>query len=118
MLQIGNPSGGAYSTVADILEFAQAVTGHKLLSPALTETVLAGKVDVKRPGGPPEDRYAYGFDDQNVHGVRIVGHNGGTPGFEGQLDIYPGKGYAVIALTNQDGVLVPAMRRSEEILTR
>jgi CubicO group peptidase (beta-lactamase class C family) len=118
MLQIGNPSGGAYSTVADILEFAQAVTGHKLLSPALTETVLAGKVDVKRPGGPPEDRYAYGFDDQNIHGVRMVGHNGGTPGFEGQLDIYPGKGYAVIALTNQDAVLVPAMRRSEEILTR
>jgi CubicO group peptidase (beta-lactamase class C family) len=118
MPQIGNPSGGAYSTVADMLRFAQAVTGHRLLSPALTETILAGKVYSQRPGGPPEDRYAYGFDDQKINGVRIVGHNGGTPGFEAQLDIYPDKGYTVIVLTNQDGVMVPAVRRSEEILTR
>jgi CubicO group peptidase (beta-lactamase class C family) len=116
-LRIGNPSGGAYSTVGDMLKFAQAVTRHKLLSPALTDTVLAGKVDTNRPG-PGEDRYAYGFDDQTINGVRIVGHNGGSPGFEGQLDIYPDRGYIVVILTNQDQVLVPAMRRSEEMLTR
>jgi CubicO group peptidase (beta-lactamase class C family) len=118
MLQIGNPSGGEYSTVTDILAFAQALTGHRLLGPALTETVLAGKVESRRPGGPPADKYAYGFSDQRVNGVRIVGHNGGIPGFEGQLDSYPDKGYTVIVLANQDGVLVPAVQRSEEILTR
>lgn len=117
-LQIGNPSGGAISTVGDLLAFATALTGHKLISPALTDTILAGKVDSDRPGGPPENRYGYGFSDQEINGVRIVGHNGGTPGYEAQLDMYPDRGYTVIILTNQDRVLLPAIRRSEDLLTR
>jgi Beta-lactamase len=115
--QIGNPSGGGYSTVGDLLRFAQALTGHQLLSPALTDTVLAGKVETNRPG-PGRDRYAYGFSDRTVNGVRIVGHNGGSPGYEGQLDLYLDRGSTVVMLTNQDQVLVPALRRSEELLTR
>jgi len=118
MLQIGNSSGGAYSTVADMLNFAQALTSHKLLSPAFTDTLLAGKVNANRPGGPPVDKYAYGFADVKFNGVRIVGHNGGTPGYEAQLDIYPDRGYVVVILANQDQVLVPAIRRSEDLLTR
>ncbi len=118
MIQVGNPSGGAYSTVADLLHFAQALTGHKLLSPAMTDTVLAGKVNTNRPGGPPVDKYGYGFADQKINSVRIVGHNGGTPGYEGQLDIYPDSGYVVIVLTNQDHVLIPAIQRSEDLLTQ
>jgi hypothetical protein len=50
--------------------------------------------------------------------VRIVGHNGGSPGYEGQLDLYPDRGYTVVMLTNQDRVLTPVLRRSEELLTR
>jgi CubicO group peptidase (beta-lactamase class C family) len=116
-VQIGNPSGGAYSTVVDLRRFAQALTRHKFLGPALTDTVLAGKVDTNRPG-PGQDRYAYGFDDRRINGVRIVGHNGGSPGYEGQLDLYPDRGYTIVILTNQDQVLAPALRRSEELLTR
>jgi CubicO group peptidase (beta-lactamase class C family) len=116
-VQIGNPSGGAWSTVGDLLKFVQALTGHKLLSRALTDTVLAGKVATNRPG-PGQDSYAYGFADTRSNGVRIVGHNGGSPGYEGQLDIYPDRGYTVVILTNQDGVLIPALRRSQEMLTR
>lgn len=113
----GNPSGGAYSTVGDLLRFAQALLGHKLLSAAMTNTVLSGKVDTGRPG-PGEDKYAYGFADSRINGVRIVGHNGGTLGYEGQLDIYPDRGYTVVMLTNQDRVLAPALQRSQAILTR
>lgn len=69
MLQVGNPSGRAYSTVGDMIKFANALTSHKLLTPALTDTVLAGKVATTRPGGPPEDQYAYGFQDQNPSGA-------------------------------------------------
>jgi CubicO group peptidase (beta-lactamase class C family) len=116
-VQLGNPSGGAYSTVADLLAFAQALTGHRLLGPALTNTVLAGKVDSDRPG-PQQDRYGYGFSDTRINGVRVVGHNGGSPGWEGQLDIYPDRGHTVVMLTNQDQTLTPAIRRSEELLTR
>jgi CubicO group peptidase (beta-lactamase class C family) len=117
LIQIGNPSGGAISTVDDMLGFARALTGHVLLDPAMTDTVTTGKVRIRRPGGPADDWYAYGFEEQLINGVRIVGHNGGTPGYEGQLDIYPELGYVVVILTNQDQVMVPAIQRSESMLT-
>jgi CubicO group peptidase (beta-lactamase class C family) len=115
--QVGNPSGGSWSTVGDLLKFAQALTGHRLLGSGMTDTVLAGKVATNRPG-PGEDKYAYGFSDQRINGVRIVGHNGGSPGYEGQLDVYPDRGDTVVILTNQDQVLTPVLQRSQAILTR
>jgi len=115
--QIANPSGGAYSTVSDLLTFARALTSHKLLSPAMTATVLAPRVNSPQPGGPLVDKYTYGFAYQAVNGVIVVGHNGGTPGYEGQLDIYPRTGYVVVILTNQDETLVPAIQRAETMLT-
>jgi CubicO group peptidase (beta-lactamase class C family) len=135
-LKGGSPAGGSISTVADMIGFAQALLTHKLLSPAMTDTVLAGKVAMggsapppgadrtagdgrqrkgPPPGEPPE--YAYCFVDRRMNGVRIVGHNGGTPGYEAELDIYPETGHAVVVLANQDQAREPAMRRSEEILT-
>ncbi|HET9141407.1 serine hydrolase domain-containing protein [Actinophytocola sp.] len=115
--QIVNPAGGASSTAGDLLRFAGALLGHRLLDPAQTDTVLTGKVDSPRPGGAERDRYGYGFSDRQVNGVRVVGHNGGTPGYEAQLDIYPDRGHTVILLANQDSALVPALRRTEELLT-
>jgi CubicO group peptidase (beta-lactamase class C family) len=116
--QIANPSGGAYSTVGDLLGFAQALLDHKLLSPTMTHTVLTPRVSAPQPGGPPIDKYTYGFAYQAIHGVSFVGHNGGTPGYSGQLDIYPETGYVVVILTNQGQMLVPAIQESEAILTR
>jgi CubicO group peptidase (beta-lactamase class C family) len=115
--QIANPSGGAYSTTGDLRNFAQALLDHTLLSAAMTATILAPRVDSPQPGGPPVDKYTYGFAYQQVNGVTFVGHNGGTPGYTGQIDIYPGTGYVVVILTNQDGALVPAIQRSESVLT-
>ena len=117
MIQIGNPSGGAYSTVFDMLDFARALTAHRLLSPAMTDTVLTGQVPISRPGGPADDEYAYGFEIQVINGARIVGHNGGSLGYEGQLDVYIDRGYVAVILTNQDHTLVPAIQRSETLLT-
>ncbi|WP_370374331.1 serine hydrolase domain-containing protein [Catenulispora sp. GP43] len=116
-IQIGNPSGGAISTAADLTRFARALTAHRLLDPAMTATMTTGKVPLHRPGGPAQDAYAYGFEDERINGVRVIGHNGGTPGYEGQLDIYPDTGATVVILTNQDRVLVPAIQRSETMLT-
>jgi len=115
--QIANPSGGAYSTVGDLLKFAQALTHHKLVSAAMTATILKPRVDSPQPGGPPVDEYTYGFAYQQINGVTFIGHNGGTPGYEGQIDIYPRSGYVVVILTNQDQTLVPAVQRTEAMLT-
>lgn len=52
-VQIGNPSGGAYSTTADLLHFARALVGHALLSPALTNTLSTGKVLLPQSGAAP-----------------------------------------------------------------
>jgi CubicO group peptidase (beta-lactamase class C family) len=112
--QVGNPSGGAHTTAADMLAFSRALMGGDLLSPEMTATVTTGKTSI---GGPMGGEYGYGFTDLRLNGVRVVGHNGGTPGYEAQLDVYPDTGYTVVVLTNQDRALMQAMGRVHEMLT-
>src|SRR5258708_23814806 len=69
-------AGGGYSTVEDLLRFANALAAHKLLNEHYTELLTTGKVDT--PGGGM--KYAYGFGDRTVDGVRSFGHSGGAPG--------------------------------------
>jgi len=92
----GSPAGGGYSTAEDLVRFAQALTGHKLLSAEGTDLLTAGKA------GPPGRMYAYGFQDEIEDGVRMIGHNGGSPGVNAVLHIYPESGYVVVALANLD----------------
>ena len=115
--QIANPSGGAYSTTGDLLKFAEALAGHTLLTPAMTTTILTPRVSSPQPGGPGVDECTYGFAYQQINGITVVGHNGGTPGCEGQLDIYPSTGYVAVVLTNQDNTMIPAIQRTEALLT-
>jgi CubicO group peptidase (beta-lactamase class C family) len=112
----GNPSGGAYSTVGDLLKFARALLKGRLLSPKTTKTVLAGKVNTPKPG-PAKARYGYGFEEEFRNGVRIVGNGGGQPGVEAQLRIFPRLGYTVIVLTNKEGANRPVQGRAFRLLT-
>lgn len=112
----GNPSGGAYSTVDDLARFAQALLRHKLLSAAMTGTLLTGRVDTQRPGAPQISQYGYGFEDEVLNGVPIVGHGGGAPGIEAQLRIYPTLGYIVVILANQDRAATPVYDRVNQTL--
>jgi CubicO group peptidase (beta-lactamase class C family) len=117
--ELANPSGGAYSTVGDLRAFAHALTDHRLLSPQMTATVFVPRISSPQLGGPPVDMYTYGFSYQQLAGGPVfVGHNGGTPGYAGQLDIYPETGYVVVILTNQDRALVPAIQRSETLVAQ
>ncbi len=92
----GTSAGGGYTTVGDLIRFAGAITGHKLLDAKHTDLLLTGKVDAF--GG----RYAYGFVDKTVNGLRAVGHGGGAPGMNGDLLIFPSTGWAVASLANLD----------------
>jgi CubicO group peptidase (beta-lactamase class C family) len=89
-------AGGGYSTVGDLVAFAQALVGHKLLDAALTDSVTTGKVTAVG-----NEQYAFGFGDHDT-GVRWFGHGGGAPGMNGMLRIYPGSGYVVAVLANLD----------------
>ncbi|RJO73702.1 class A beta-lactamase-related serine hydrolase [Nocardia panacis] len=116
-LQIGNPSGGAYSTADDMIRFGRAMMTDQLLDRQMISTMLTGRQKVSRPGGPPYDMYGYGFEDQAIDNIHFVGHNGGNPGYEGQLDIYRDHGWTVAVLTNQDRAVAPVIRKSESLLT-
>jgi CubicO group peptidase (beta-lactamase class C family) len=96
----GSSAGGGDSTVGDLLKFDQALRGNKLLNAELTRTIIAGKVSP--PRFPPGVKYGYGFGDKNPDGDRIVGHNGGAPGMNAQLDIHWNTGYTVVVLANLD----------------
>lgn len=96
----GMSAGGGYSTVGDLLKFANALLQHKLLNGQYTDLLTTGKVAVS--GGLDNDKYAYGFEDRKINGVRCFGHNGGAPGMNGQLDICPGPSYVVAVLSNLD----------------
>ncbi len=92
----GTSAGGGDSTVTDLLRFANALTGHKLLDAAHTALLTTGKVE-RRPGL----KYAYGFMDEVTDGVRCFGHGGGAPGMNGQLTICE-SGYTIAILANLD----------------
>jgi CubicO group peptidase (beta-lactamase class C family) len=93
----GTAAGGGYSTVGDLLRFAEALTSHRLLDAEHTELLLGGKADVA-----DGVKYAYGFEDARRGGVRVVGHGGGAPGMNGELRILPQSGWVVAVLSNLD----------------
>jgi hypothetical protein len=93
-------AGGGESNAADLLRFANALRGYKLLSREMTELITTGKVE-EQPGSGPS-RYAYGFSDRLANGTRVVGHNGGAPGMNAELSILWNEGCTVIVLANFD----------------
>jgi D-alanyl-D-alanine carboxypeptidase len=93
----GTSAGGGYSTVGDLMKFADALMGHKLLNAEYTQLLITGKVDSGGGG-----KYAYGFEDGRKDGVGAVGHGGGAPGMNGDLRIYPQSGYVAAVLANLD----------------
>ena len=103
----GTAAGGGYTTVGDLLRFANALTAHRLLDARHTDLLTAGKVDAI--GG----RYAYGFVERHVNGVRSFGHGGNAPGMDAALEMFPESGYVVAVLANVDA---PAAQRASEFV--
>lgn len=93
----GTSAGGGYSTVGDLLRFANALTANKLLNESYTRLLMAGRVDMPFGG-----RYAYGFKEQIMNGSHCSGHNGGSPGMNGELEICQDSTYTIAVLANMD----------------
>jgi len=92
----GTSAGGGYSTVEDLLAFADALEQNKLLDARHVELLTTGKP------GTSNNSYAFGFEDRRINGIRCFGHGGGAPGMNGMLQICPGPGYVVAVLSNLD----------------
>ncbi len=92
----GMSAGGGYSTVGDLFRFAESLRAPKLLNAEYTELLTRGKVNAR------DSKYAYGFFDRMVDGMRFIGHGGGAPGMNGDLEIAPASDYVVAVLANVD----------------
>ena len=89
----GMAAGGGYSTVGDLMRFAEALRSGRLISHA----TLA---EATRPQS--EVSYGYGFVVQGEGSLRSYGHGGGFPGMNGDLRAFPELGYVVVGLSNLD----------------
>jgi CubicO group peptidase (beta-lactamase class C family) len=110
----GGPAGGGFSTVEDLLKFANALFSYKLLGKPYVDTVTTGKVEMDGP----ELKYAYLFGDHDFNGHRAVGHTGGAPGINAVLEIFVDDGYTVAVMSNYDGGAMPIARKIRKFLTR
>lgn len=90
----GTSAGGGYSTVGDLLKFAEALRTGKLLS---EKGVQAATTAQNHKGW-----YGYGFMVGGQDRQRRYGHEGGAPGANAALFVLPGNAYVVIGLSNVD----------------
>jgi len=97
----GTAGGSGYSTCPDLLNFTKALLEHKLLSPEMTELVIAPKVNEGTKGNQTKYQ-GYGFQIFEIDGIARVGHPGRFAGVNTRIDMYPKLGYTVIALSNYD----------------
>jgi D-alanyl-D-alanine carboxypeptidase len=88
----GTAAGGGYSTVGDLLRFAQALDSGRLVSEAMLAEATRAH----------QQQYGYGFGVQGQGPLRSYGHGGGAPGMNGELRIFPQLGYVVVSLSNLD----------------
>ena len=94
---VAAPMGGGYSTAGDLVRFADAVTGAQLLKRPASERSTTGYVAADYGG-----REGYGFETRVMNKVRILGHQGASPGLSNQVDVYPDLGYVLVVLGNSD----------------
>lgn len=105
----GGPAGGGFSNVRDLHRFALMLLNGQLVSPATLKKMWTSH---------SEERYGYGFsvEDGNAAVGKVVGHGGGFPGLNGNLDIFLDKGYIVAVLSNYDQGASPVARRIYEMI--
>jgi CubicO group peptidase (beta-lactamase class C family) len=92
----GSPAGGGISTVGDLLRFADALRLNKLLDAQHTKLMTTGRV------ANPFGFDAYGFGVQTNNGNQCFGHNGGSRGVNGDLEMCQDSSYTVVTLANID----------------
>ena len=108
----GGPAGGGFSTVEDLLKFAQALRDHKLLNPQYTEMVWSAKPELNSPD------YGFGFAVRAGPAGRIVGHGGGFAGINSDLDMFLDSGYTAAVMSNQDHGAQPVCNKIRELLSQ
>jgi D-alanyl-D-alanine carboxypeptidase len=109
------PSGNHYATAGDLLFFANALMGHRLLDSATTRLMTSRAVDIARDGASWW-AYGMGFEVGEQDGLASVGHSGSFAGVSTEFRIYPALGLTLIVLSNYDFAAFPIAAHIEEVL--
>lgn len=102
----GGPAGGGFSTVRDLHKFSLALIGEKLVSKTLLE--LLWKTHTSR--------YGYGFSIRSESAGKVVGHGGGFPGINSNLDIFLDSNYIVIVMSNYSSAASPVVNEIRQFI--
>jgi CubicO group peptidase (beta-lactamase class C family) len=112
----GNPQGGPFSTVEDLLRFSAALRGHKLLSAESVDLMTTKKVFFRKYAAN-DTYYGYGFELENIDAKRVIGHTGGDLGVSCALEWFPDSGnYTVVVLSNYDRGGIIAIDKLTEMI--
>ncbi len=104
----GGPAGGGYSTVGDLTRFAAALVEGKLVSRDGVKQLTTPKPELSSP------RYGYGFGIEE--NGRIVGHGGGFPGINSQLDIFVEEDYTLAVMSNYSMGAQPVVEKGRALI--
>ena len=105
----GGPAGGGFSTVKDLHKFALALLGGKYVSKEFLKEMWTDHLGAN---------YGYGFSVATGAAGKVVGHGGGFPGINSNLDIYLDSGYIVAVMSNTDRGAGPVAAKIGELLGR
>lgn len=109
----GGPAGGGFSTAPDLFRFARALSDGLLLPAAVVPELWQPRPEL----GSPE--YGYGFViSRTPAGAPVVGHSGGFPGINSNLDIFLDSGFTAVVLSNVDEGSQIVLHQIRELLDR
>jgi CubicO group peptidase (beta-lactamase class C family) len=104
--------GGIYSSTTDLIQWALALDGGKLISEPLLRQAFTPSVDSDKRGVG----YGFGWYLQTEHGLKKQWHTGSTRGFNSLIVRYPEKRLNIILLANRsEADLVETGQRLAEI---
>ena len=103
----GGPAGGGFSTVGDLHRFARALQTGQLLNKSSLEKLWTDYAGAN---------YGYGFSVEQGPEGKVVGHGGGFPGLNSNLDIFLDKGFIVAVMSNYDNGASPLAGRIKQMV--
>ena len=106
----GSSAGGGLTTSGDMLRFARALVGGKLVS----TTMLTAMTTSKTTGLPDSPMaYGYGFElDTGAEGAPSFGHGGIAAGVNFELRCFPRADLTLVVFSNQDNGAYDDLRRN------
>ncbi|WML56096.1 serine hydrolase domain-containing protein [Neobacillus sp. PS2-9] len=97
----GSSAGGCFSTINDLLKFAEALENNVFISSSTLDKITDGKISLKEETNV-SIKYGYGFFDRVLDGIRHYSHGGDLPGAHTDFRYYPEEKILIVVLSNND----------------